>query len=341
MAMTDARPNETPKVDLRDVSKEYETAGGTVTALRSIDAAFGEGELVSVLGPSGGGKTTLLRLIAGLESPTGGEIRVDGRRVAGPGPERGIVFQEPTLFPWRSVAENVRFGLEETDVAPEAATRRVESLLTTVGLEDRADAAPGELSGGMKKRVEIARALAPDPELLLLDEPFGNLDARTRTELQRDLLDTWERTGKTIVFVTHATGEAIKLSDRVLVLGSDGTIAERIDVDLPRPRRPTGSAFRAYKNRLVRAIRERGASESAPEPASRRSRETPAEWLHDTCPSEDSGGDAENRTTTDAQSTRTAPDAQSTRTTTDAQPDRTTTNARGSCSAKHTDSRHT
>ncbi|MEF8779926.1 MAG: ABC transporter ATP-binding protein [Haloferacaceae archaeon] len=292
--MTDARPSGAPKVTLRDVSKEYETTGRTVTALRSIDAAFREGELVSVLGPSGGGKTTLLRLIAGLESPTGGEIRVDGRRVAGPGPERGIVFQEPTLFPWRSVAENVRFGLEETDVGPEATARRVESLLTTVGLDDRADAAPGELSGGMKKRVEIARALAPDPELLLLDEPFGNLDARTRAELQRDLLETWERTGKTIVFVTHATGEAIKLSDRVLVLGSDGTIAERIDVDLPRPRRPTGSAFRAYKNRLVRAIRGRGAPESPREPAPGRSRTAPEYRSRDASPGEDPDGDARN-----------------------------------------------
>lgn len=252
-----------PKVALRGVSKTYESTTGTVAAVESVEATLAAGEFVAVVGPSGGGKTTLLRLLAGLERPSAGEIRVDGELVSGPGPGRGIVFQEATLFPWRTVAGNVRFGLEQMDVDPRTADRRVAHLLSMVGLADRADSAPGELSGGMKKRVEIARALAPDPEILLLDEPFGNLDARTRDRLQRDLLDLWKRTGKTVVFVTHATGEAVKLADRVLVLdGEPGEIVDRVRIDLPRPRSPDQPGFQERKERIVATIRDGPATDS-------------------------------------------------------------------------------
>jgi NitT/TauT family transport system ATP-binding protein len=244
------------KIVVQNLAKDYETASGTVRALGEVDFAVEAGELVSIVGPSGSGKTTLLRLLAGLESPTDGEIRVDGTTVSGPGPDRGIVFQEATLFPWRSVADNVRFGLEATDIDAAAMDRRVDHLLEMVGLADRAEAAPAELSGGMKKRVEIARALAPDPEILLMDEPFGNLDTRTRGTLQRDLLDLWERTGKTIVFVTHATGEAVKLADRVSVVdGAPGEVVSTVPIDLPRPRSPDHPGFGAYKRQLVATIR--------------------------------------------------------------------------------------
>ena len=244
-------------ISLENVSKRYETEDGIVTALDGVDLSVGAGEFVSIVGPSGCGKTTLLRLVAGLESAQSGRIRVAGDEVSEPGPDRGLVFQEATLYPWRTVAENVRFALEVDETSQSAATHRVRQLLSMVGLEDRADSYPAELSGGMKKRVGIARALAPDPEILLLDEPFSDLDVATREALQQDLLGLWKRLEKTVLLVTHTVGEAVRLSDSVVVLqGEPGRIATVVDVDLDRPRDHETDSFKPYVNAIRGTIRE-------------------------------------------------------------------------------------
>jgi NitT/TauT family transport system ATP-binding protein len=244
-------------IEIDDVTKRYETDEGVLTALSGIDLSVPEGSFTSVVGPSGGGKTTLLRLLAGLESPTSGTIRVDGEPVTGPDPDRGLVFQAATLYPWRTVAENVRFGLEVADVDSARVDRRVEELLSMVGLADRAGAQPAALSGGMQKRVGIARALAPDPAVLLLDEPFSDLDVATREALQADLLDLWADLDKTVVMVTHTVGEAVRLSDRVIVLqGDPGRIDRIVDVDLDRPRDPETDSFKPYVSAIRGTIRD-------------------------------------------------------------------------------------
>ncbi|MFW6384145.1 MAG: ABC transporter ATP-binding protein [Halodesulfurarchaeum sp.] len=244
-------------IEFDDVAKSYETAEGTLRALSGIDLSVPSGSFTSVVGPSGAGKTTLLRLIAGLESPSQGTVRVNGRPVTGPGPDRGLVFQAATLYPWRTVAENVRFGLEAADVDGARADRRVSELLSMVGLADRKTAKPDELSGGMRKRVGIARALAPDPEILLLDEPFSDLDVATRESLQTDLLDLWADLGKTVLMVTHTVGEAVRLSDSVVVLeGEPGRIGRIVDVDLERPRDAEIDRFKPYVNAIREAIRD-------------------------------------------------------------------------------------
>ncbi|MGM0399269.1 MAG: ABC transporter ATP-binding protein [Halobacteriota archaeon] len=250
---------EPPALALRGVTRRFDGADGSVTALEGVDLTVERGEFLAIVGPSGCGKSTLLRIAAGLTRPTNGRVTVAGDRVTGPGPDRGLVFQEATPFPWRTVAGNVRFGLEHGDWPADRVEDRVAAMLEMVGLADRAAARPRELSGGMKKRVGIARALAPDPSILLLDEPFGNLDALTRDTLQRDLLSIWERTGKTIVFVTHATGEAVKLADRVVVFDDDpGRVRATVEVDLPRPRRPDDHGFQAIKRRIVDLVRGEG-----------------------------------------------------------------------------------
>jgi NitT/TauT family transport system ATP-binding protein len=233
------------------VSKHYEGEHGTTRALDGVSLTVDAGEFVTVLGPSGCGKTTLLRLVGGLEQPTGGEVFVGGEPVTGPGPDRATVFQAYHLFPWLSVRENVAFGLVEQDV-PEAARReRVRELLDLVGLTDFADAYPKELSGGMKQRVGLARALAVDPDVLLLDEPFGSVDMQTRRRLQRELLDIWRDTGKTVLFVTHDIEEAVTLSDRIVVLsGTPGRVRDRVDIDRPRPRDHTADWFVSRVDRL-------------------------------------------------------------------------------------------
>ncbi|APE95388.1 ABC transporter ATP-binding protein [Halodesulfurarchaeum formicicum] len=243
-------------ITVENVSKHYETDSGVQHALSGVDLSIEDGEFVSIVGPSGCGKTTLLRLIAGLESPTSGRILVNGEMVTGPGPDRGLVFQAATLYPWRTVAENVRFALEVDDTSSAAADRRVQTLLQMVGLTDRAAAYPDELSGGMAKRVGIARALAPDPEILLLDEPFSDLDVATRESLQADLLSLWRDLGKTVVLVTHTVGEAVRLSDRVLVIqGQPGQVGTDLDVDIDRPRDPQTDSFKPYVNAIRRTIR--------------------------------------------------------------------------------------
>jgi len=250
-------PTTTPKVVVDGVDKVYESERQRVEALSDVNFSVSEGEFVCLVGPSGCGKTTLFRTIAGLEAPTGGEIRLDGEAVTGPGTDRGMVFQEYGLFPWRTVRDNVAFGLEEQGVDEPARTRRVDEMLDLVGLGGFADAYPKELSGGMKQRVGIARALAVDPEILLADEPFGSVDAQTRDMLHEELLRIWAETGKTVLFVTHDVEEAVKLSDRVVVMAADpGRVREVVDVDIERPRERTDPAFGEYVGRIRELIGE-------------------------------------------------------------------------------------
>lgn len=206
-------------------------------ALGSVDLSVARGEFVSLIGPSGCGKTTLLKIIDGLIPYDSGEVLVEGARVTGPGPERAVVFQDFALLPWLTVHENIGFGLQLRAANKSERNEVVRRHTELVGLEGFGDAYPRQLSGGMQQRVGLARALAVDPAILLMDEPFGSLDAQTRTILQSDLLRIWDASRKTVLFVTHAMDEAVFLSDRVVIMGTrPGRIAEIIDVDLPRPR---------------------------------------------------------------------------------------------------------
>jgi NitT/TauT family transport system ATP-binding protein len=197
-----------------------------------------------VLGPSGCGKTTLLRIIAGLEPKSSGSMVLKGKEIEGPGPDRGMVFQEFALFPWRSVRRNVEFGLEIKKMPPEMRKETSQKYIDLVGLKGFEDSHPNQLSGGMKQRVGIARALANEPSILLMDEPFGALDAQTRNQMQKELLRIWSETRKTIVFITHSVDEAVFLADRVVVLTSrPGRIKTVHKIDLPRPRNRASQEF--------------------------------------------------------------------------------------------------
>jgi NitT/TauT family transport system ATP-binding protein len=207
-------------------------------ALGDLSLSIGEGEFVSILGPSGCGKSTLLYVVGGFVPPSSGKVVVNGKAVTGPGPDRGPVFQEFALFPWKTVLGNVMYGLLEQGAPKALAESKARALIALVHLAGYEDFYPKQLSGGMKQRVAIARTLAYGPKILLMDEPFGALDAHTRTGLQRELLEIWERDRKTVLFVTHSVEEAVFLSDRVVVLTrSPGRIKAMIDIDLPRPRR--------------------------------------------------------------------------------------------------------
>ena len=223
-----------------EVSKTYQRAqgGGEVHALDHISASIKPGEFVAVVGPSGCGKSTLLYMLGGFVPMSAGRIVVNGAPVTGPGPDRGPVFQEFALFPWRTALQNILFGLREQKVPKAEANARAQRLVEMVHLKGYEHLYPKELSGGMKQRVAIARTLAYDPTILLMDEPFGALDAHTRTMLQDELLAIWERDTKTVLFVTHAVDEAVYLADRVLVMTSaPGRIKADIPIALPRPRR--------------------------------------------------------------------------------------------------------
>jgi NitT/TauT family transport system ATP-binding protein len=226
------------RISLRGVAKTYVTPRARVEALGPVSLEVAEGEFVVLAGPSGCGKTTLLNLIAGFEPPSVGEILVDGRPVVGPGPDRVMIFQEPALFPWLNVLDNVIFGLRQHTHLSAAERRAVaEHYLELVHLEGFAGAFVHELSGGMKQRVALARALAPEPRALLCDEPFGSLDALTRERLYAEIQELHARTRKTVLFVTHNTREAACLADRVLVLTArPARIKQMVPVDLPRPR---------------------------------------------------------------------------------------------------------
>jgi NitT/TauT family transport system ATP-binding protein len=229
----------TPKLVVDGVSKVFRRRRDQVVALETVDLHVADGELVCLLGASGCGKSTLLSIIGGLETPTTGQVRVEGERVVGPGADRGMVFQAYSLYPWKTVSENVAFGLEVARRPRAERAARVTELLGVVGLTEFADALPRELSGGMRQRVAIARALAPEPDVLLLDEPFGALDANTRRHLQDFLLTIWRRVGATILMITHDVDEAIYLSSRIyLMTPRPGRIAEEITVPFGDSRGP-------------------------------------------------------------------------------------------------------
>jgi NitT/TauT family transport system ATP-binding protein len=234
----DTRP---VKLRVDGLHKEYRTGRRERTvAIDGIDLHVRAGELVCLVGASGCGKSTLLNIVGGLEERTAGSVTVDGEDVIGPGPDRGMVFQAYSLYPWKSVADNIAFGLECSDHPKAGRAERVHELLGVMGLTDAADLLPRELSGGMRQRVAIARALAPEPDVLLLDEPFGALDAQTKRAMQDFLLAVWQRTGATILMVTHDVEEAIYLSQRIYVLTSrPGRVGAVIDVPFGRDRGPT------------------------------------------------------------------------------------------------------
>lgn len=244
-------------VRIENVSKQYGSDGGTVQALADISFEVSTGEFICIVGPSGCGKTTLFRILAGLEAPTSGEVLLDGARVTEPNSDMGIVFQEYHLFPWQTVRENVGFGLQTAGVGVDERERRVDRLVDLVGLEGFADRYPKELSGGMKQRVALARALAIDPSLLLMDEPFGAVDAQTREMLQDELVEIWAETSKTVLFVTHDVEEAVTLADRIVVMGKDpGSVREIIDVDLDRPRSRSDPGFLDYYEQVRARIQQ-------------------------------------------------------------------------------------
>jgi NitT/TauT family transport system ATP-binding protein len=226
-------------IRVRGLTKEFATNdnGGAVLALDNIDVEVRDNEFITVIGPSGCGKTTLLRIIAGLIPYDRGEVTIDGRAVTGPGPERAVVFQNFALMPWADVMTNVTFGLDIRGVAKKKALAQARELIKLVGLEGFENRLPKELSGGMQQRVGLARALAVQPQILLMDEPFGALDEQTRRLLQEQLLLLWERQRKTVVFITHSMDEAVMLGDRVMLMSPrPGRVKEMIEVPLPRPR---------------------------------------------------------------------------------------------------------
>ncbi|MGO4496318.1 ABC transporter ATP-binding protein [Paenibacillus sp. 2RAB27] len=231
------RGSASSKIEIRGLSKVYNGRNGETIALQNTDLSIMENEFVCVVGPSGCGKTTLLNIIGGLEEATSGSVKVDGVEVKGPGKERGVVFQQYALFPWKTVLKNIEFGLKLRGLNKQERLERAEHYLELVGLKDFAHAYPKELSGGMKQRVAIARAYAVEPEVLLMDEPFGALDAQTRAQLQEELLKTWQKEKKTCFFITHDVEEAVILAQRVIIMSArPGRIKEIIDVDIPYPR---------------------------------------------------------------------------------------------------------
>ncbi|MCU0851669.1 MAG: ABC transporter ATP-binding protein [Thermoplasmata archaeon] len=246
-----------PCIDIQDLFKTFVKGRKEVRALANFSLAVPDAQFVCLLGPSGCGKTTVLRILAGLETKSGGMVKVKGREVSRAGSDRGMVFQEFALFPWRTVRKNIEFGLEIRNM-PETERRKLSSkYIDLVGLGGFEDAHPKELSGGMKQRVGIARALANEPAVLLMDEPFGSLDAQTRNLMQKELLRIWSATRKTILFVTHSVDEAVFLADRIVVMTArPGKVREDIAVDLPRPRDRTSSDFISVRGRVLAELDE-------------------------------------------------------------------------------------
>ncbi|MEV6427357.1 ABC transporter ATP-binding protein [Nocardia sp. NPDC051463] len=257
----------TAKLSLTHVNKQFPIRGSheKFTAIEDISLDLGEGEFLVLVGPSGSGKSTLLDLLGGLSKPTSGEILLDGKPIDGPGLDRGIVFQQYALFPWRTARANVEFGLEAKGLRRRARRERAEEYLELVGLGGFGDRFPHELSGGMKQRVAIARSLAFDPEVLLMDEPFAALDAQTRESLQDELLRIWQATGKTILFITHGIDEAVYLGQRVAVLTArPGRVKAVLDVDIDSSAAEdirSTEIFRGYRHQIWSLLQ----SEIAPE----------------------------------------------------------------------------
>ena len=245
-----------PQIELRHVTLDYETAETSVTALRDVSFSVNASEFLCVVGQSGCGKTTLLNLVAGFLKPTKGDILIGGQAVTGKGLDRGIVFQDfAQLFPWRTAQRNVEFGLEMKGVPKEERAEIAQRFLRLVNLEKFTRAYPHELSGGMQQRVAIARALAYNPTVLLMDEPFAALDALTREEMQRLLVDVWRETKKTVVYVTHNVAEAVYLGDRIVILTPHpGTVKAQVRIPTPRPRDTLSVEFLEYQKQIVSHI---------------------------------------------------------------------------------------
>ena len=246
------------RLEVQGLSKDFETPCGVITALKDISFQTHKREFVCVIGASGCGKSTLIRLLAGLETPSRGRVLLDGEQVLGPGPDRGMVFQGYTLFPWRTVKKNVMFGPEMAGRGRMPAEEEAMQWIELVGLTKFADSYPHQLSGGMKQRVAIARALANQPRILLMDEPFGALDAQARAKMQAYLMEIWKNIDITILFITHDLDEAVYLADRILVLKAHpGEVQELIEVPVPQPRSPQqflSPEFLATKKRLEELI---------------------------------------------------------------------------------------
>lgn len=256
------------EVVLSGVEKVFESRGSRVTALAGVDLTVAHNEFVAIVGASGCGKSTLLNLVAGFEHPSGGTLRVDGKPVVKPGPDRGVVFQQSALFPWLTVRQNIAFGLSLA--ANRARTIRapsIDQMLKRVGLTAFADHFPSQLSGGMRQRAAIASVLTIDPDVLLMDEPFGALDALTRSLMQDFLLELWEENRKTVLLVTHDIGEAVYLADRLVVMaGHPGRVREIVPVGLARPRRYALQAdpeFVRLRDHVTRVVREEAAKAAA------------------------------------------------------------------------------
>jgi NitT/TauT family transport system ATP-binding protein len=255
--LTPGLPADAPapaKLEVRGLVKRFGSGKNEVLAIDGVDLDVPAGGFVTLVGTSGCGKSTLLNIVAGLETPTSGTVLVDGDRVVGPGPDRGVVFQQYSLFPWRTVAENIAYGLECRGMRKAARAEKVAEMLGVVGLTEFAGRLPRELSGGMRQRVAIARALVTEPDLLLLDEPFAALDQQTRQTMHEFLRKVWRRTNATVLMVTHDVGEAVYLSDEVVVLTArPGRIRERIEVPFGRSRGPElrrDARFQALEDEL-------------------------------------------------------------------------------------------
>lgn len=252
-----------PKIDVQGLQKEFvdDETDRRVLALEGVDLAVADGEFLCILGPSGCGKSTLLLIVAGLETATHGRVTLDGRVIGGPGPDRGVLFQQLALFPWRTAIDNVAFGLEMQRHPRADCRARAANFLKLVGLEGFERAFPHEMSGGMQQRVAIARLLAHEPEVLLMDEPFGALDAQTRMQMAEELTRIWQQARKTVLFVTHSVDEAIYLGDRVAVMSPrPGRIKSILDIPLSRPRDVAGEEFNVLRRLLLRQIEEQGAA---------------------------------------------------------------------------------
>jgi NitT/TauT family transport system ATP-binding protein len=240
-----------PILEIRSVSKSFSLNGARIDALKDAGLSVAKGEFVCLIGASGCGKSTLLRIIAGFETPTAGEALMWGKPIAGPSPDRGMVFQDYGLFPWLTVRDNIAFGPRSRGLPAAEVRDTAERFIELVGLTRFTDAYPHQLSGGMKQRVAIARVLANDAEVVLMDEPFGALDALTRERLQDELLELWQRTGLTVIFVTHAIEEAIFLADRVVVMTpGPGRIESDNRITLPRPRDVSSPEFNDIRRAL-------------------------------------------------------------------------------------------
>lgn len=249
-----------PKLEIKDVGKIFKTKSGETVALEKTSFTVADGEFVTILGPSGCGKSTILRIVAGLEESTSGQVLLDGEEINGPGPDRGMVFQSYTLFPWLNVKDNITFGLKLKGIPQKERDDLARYYLQLIGLEGFEKHYPIQLSGGMKQRVAIARALANDPKILIMDEPFGALDAQTRTIMQEVLLKAWEESKKTILFITHDVDESIFLADSVYVMTArPGRLKKKIPITLERPREFSMKStveFGNYKEELLSLIRE-------------------------------------------------------------------------------------